>query len=543
MDINLGFDPHSLRLFFVFSSLSIMLLALGSALMVLRANPKPAANRYYSCMSLAIAFWAFCHFLWLFSFYDTPARAQRAAQWLSLGSLWIPVFHYCWIIYLLGEENIRHLRIMRFLVWIFTIVLTPFVFTSYYVAYPVLMPFGVWWPQITVLHEMFLGMYFIFPGYAIWRAIHALPRVGMVKQKQLRIIIILSIVGFVGGVTNYPQWFGVDIWPWGHPLVGLYVLMITYAMVRYRLMDIETVIHKTLLYTLASSVIFIPVGVFMFLFHPFLKTLNWYQLGLLFTLMFFLVKAYYGRLQPRIDHLFRRRKYDYQFLLREIPSHIAGILDIDMLSSNLLDTISETLYPEKVILLVAGVGQDRYVVQESRSVGHTTLEKEAFILEKDGQVVQYCRQDQRLIERDVVQADPQYASVREALLEVFARLDIQLLVPLIISQEEKLVGFLGLGRRENLQHYTIKDTDLLFDISGQIAVAIDNALYHRDILEKQGLLQQIALAKELQSSLLPLNPPGAVGGMKVFGLLYPAKEVGGDSVSYTHLTLPTKRIV
>jgi serine phosphatase RsbU (regulator of sigma subunit) len=78
------------------------------------------------------------------------------------------------------------------------------------------------------------------------------------------------------------------------------------------------------------------------------------------------------------------------------------------------------------------------------------------------------------------------------------------------------------------------DTDVLLTLSGQMAMSLENAQLHHDVLEKERLEKEMAMARGIQRSLLPETSP-VLPGFDIAVLNEPCFEVGGDY--YDFLTL------
>ena len=115
--------------------------------------------------------------------------------------------------------------------------------------------------------------------------------------------------------------------------------------------------------------------------------------------------------------------------------------------------------------------------------------------------------------------------MREEAMAWFTENNVEVLIPVVM--EDKVNALVGIGKKENLQAYTLRDIELLEKIGRQIGVTIDNALHHEDIIEKERLAQELKLGSEIQMSLLPQESP-IIKGLNVAGVLTPAKEIGGD---------------
>ena len=61
-------------------------------------------------------------------------------------------------------------------------------------------------------------------------------------------LIIATVVGYVGALTNYFLWFGVKVLPVGNIAVTFYVIIFTYAIIRYRVLNINIIKTEGLLF-------------------------------------------------------------------------------------------------------------------------------------------------------------------------------------------------------------------------------------------------------------------------------------------------------
>jgi len=80
-------------------------------------------------------------------------------------------------------------------------------------------------------------------------------------KNQFAYLFFSSALGYLGGSANFLLVFDIDIPllnPWGTYAVPLYVAATSYAIARYRLMDISVVIHKGVAYGFLLAAIFIP---------------------------------------------------------------------------------------------------------------------------------------------------------------------------------------------------------------------------------------------------------------------------------------------
>jgi len=103
----------------------------------------------------------------------------------------------------------------------------------------------------------------------------------------------------------------------------------------------------------------------------------------------------------------------------------------------------------------------------------------------------------------------------------------------IRNREKTIVGVLQLLNKTS-GPFGASDLDFLASISEHMAIAMENATLHVELLEKQRMEQELALGREIQSSLLPA-PPSNVPQTDLAAVSLPCYEVGGDYFDFIDL--------
>lgn len=104
----------------------------------------------------------------------------------------------------------------------------------------------------------------------------------------------------------------------------------------------------------------------------------------------------------------------------------------------------------------------------------------------------------------------------------------------IKNRNDRIVGVLQLL---NKRSGAFGDSDLRFldAISDHMAIAMENARLHLELVEKQRMERELQLGREIQSRLMP-SAPSDVPGTELAATTLPCFEVGGDY--YDFLELP-----
>ena len=120
-----------------------------------------------------------------------------------------------------------------------------------------------------------------------------------------------------------------------------------------------------------------------------------------------------------------------------------------------------------------------------------------------------------------VRLDPHYVEGKAGTLSEIA-------VPIVSGGG--VIGALNL-ESNTLDAFSEADVEFLEFFAVAAAISIEKAVLHREMLEKHRIEQQLRIAKEVQSALLPSADPG-LAGYDIAGTNVPSSEIGGDYFDY-----------
>ena len=103
----------------------------------------------------------------------------------------------------------------------------------------------------------------------------------------------------------------------------------------------------------------------------------------------------------------------------------------------------------------------------------------------------------------------------------------------IRNKDREIVGVLELMNKQT-GPFSEADEKSLSYLSDHVAVALENAQLHREMLAKQRLESDLALARGVQQSLLPEQPP-KLEGFEIAVAYAPSRMVGGDYYDFVRL--------
>jgi sigma-B regulation protein RsbU (phosphoserine phosphatase) len=97
-----------------------------------------------------------------------------------------------------------------------------------------------------------------------------------------------------------------------------------------------------------------------------------------------------------------------------------------------------------------------------------------------------------------------------------------------------LSGLIALGNKKSGKLYSREDVNLVRTLANQGAVAIENAMLLEDKIEKERLEGEMAIARDLQISMLPATCP-EIEGFQIAASSTQAREVGGDFYDFIEM--------
>jgi serine phosphatase RsbU (regulator of sigma subunit) len=127
--------------------------------------------------------------------------------------------------------------------------------------------------------------------------------------------------------------------------------------------------------------------------------------------------------------------------------------------------------------------------------------------------------------RTEIEMNPAYDENRATLLEIFDNTGSEMMMPLKYKDETR--GVLSLGIKKSGKMFFPEDVDLLKTVVNQSTVALENAKLFEENLEKGRMEEELKIAHDLQSSMLPETAPD-IAGFEVAARSISAREVGGD---------------
>jgi len=453
--------------------------ALIFGLIIYLKNPKQLANKTFGLMTFALAIWAFGYGFWL-----STQDKESALFWtriLSIGSTFIPIFFLHWIFALLNLQKKKELILI--FGYILTLIFLSFVFTPLYVKDVVPQLSFPWWPEPGIVYNFYLILgYLGIVGYGGYELIKIYRETRGYLREQIKYILLAMIVGFGGGATNFPLWYGIPLPPYGNFLVFLYPFILSYAILKYRLMDIRFVLGRGAVYALSLITIIGLAFLLMFLGNQFLSAVPFNITGpLILIISILLFQPIFRFFEKLASQYFYYTFYSYQTVLTDLGRGLTRFLGLDQLSSLIVNTLMNTMKLDRTVVLLREPGDGEYIIQ--KNIGFK--EENGISLVKDNFLTTWLERTQNPLvyeELSLIIRDTTEKEARERLERLqgnMKRIEATLCLPLFI--EEKIVGMIVLGNKLSGEPYSTQDIELLTNLANQASIALQNARLYSEV--------------------------------------------------------------
>ena len=468
-------------------------LFLGSA--VFLYNPRKKINQIYFFLAFGLAIWGLSLAAILISWnIDLFSRAGFAGAAILVSALLL--FSFC-----INEPEVKISEIKFIIpallgfIFVILILITELVIKgSTFVNHALeSVPGPLYFPFLLYAVFCVLGsVYLLFQKFR--------KSAGMAREQIKYVFLGFALFAVPAIVTNgvLPGVFGVSEFNKLGPSFSVFLLgAIAYAILEYRLMDINFVLRQGTLFTLIFAVI---IFIFVLATSLFSKMLGGAPAiiipAIIITLGFIPFKNF---LEKVIDKFFFRSRYDFRTATRDITKTFSKIEDLDKLLEEFLKKLVSYLkVPKAEIILL--LEKDHFISRLSIGVG----EQNDLVLPKNNALVQHFeKHPDEILERDyLVYLTPREEHRKEELLKLHKELDkfgYALAVPITVKRV--VIGILFLGEKISKDIFSSQDIQLLEIVGKHAGPIIESA---RLFEQTQQLNKELLTANQAKSHFITI---------------------------------------
>lgn len=315
------------------------------------------------------------------------------------------------------------------------------------------------------------------------------------KRNQLSYFSISMCIAYMGGIPNFLPTFNIVIpvvMPFGTYAVSLYAFFTVYAIVAYRLMDIEVIIRRTVVFAGLLGMVMLTMTAVMALAQGVASRYVSVPPMVVTAITALIAIALFDRTRQILidltDQFLFQKKFDYRQLLKDASRGVALIQSLDRLAKLIVAFMTMRARIKNAALFIHS--DEGFTLETVRGVtygenlkkisqGHPLVKK--LVLLK-----QPLRRSEFVPEEGITDYDS------EAIYSLLSELNSEAIIPSFLGRgaEEgtnardrlSLRGFLVLGPKKSDEEYTQDDLDVFSTLAQESAIAIENArLYDAQI--------------------------------------------------------------
>ena len=319
----------------------------------------------------------------------------------------------------------------------------------------------------------------------------ALGRVRSVTaRRQLRWIVWGTAFGATPFVLGYAIPFALGFEPvagseWSALLLAIVPLSFASAIVRYRLMDVEVIIKRGLVYSAAATAIVAIYAVVLEIAGGLNREDGHNSIiAMLATMVVVLLaRPVKNLIQTGLDRVYYRDRYDYRKALVGFARDLNSDLDLFRLGERLVDRVTETLLVDRMALFLAPLSSASG--GEFVTIAHSGFASTPPPLRADSEA------GMRVVSGHTVSLDDLLTQRRidPRELEYWREFGVHYFVPCV--SKEGTIAVMALGRKGTTEPLSSEDMALLAAVAAQAATALENGRLYRQLRVKADELDRM----------------------------------------------------
>lgn len=331
--------------------------------------------------------------------------------------------------------------------------------------------FGYWLYPLTLGGAVFII-------YAIVRLVKSYLTSGNPEHRNRTAYLLvgiglLAVIGIIWVVTPSLRY------PVAHIGLMCNTLLITYVVLRHRLLDMKLVVKKGLVYSTIAVLIGASFLILLFSLDYMLQAWS-ASVGLALTIG--VVIALAGLFNPLrlslekvTDRLFYGKTYDYRQMVYGFVNKMSRVIELEELAEAMLRPLVNAVRASQASLLFPRNGHFSTKFAERLVDGESVTPID---LRKDGPVVSWLMKEARPLPRETIEIETEFEGIGQEERDALDAAKIEVLCP--VRSKQKLVAILALSKKYPRGCYHRDDLDMLMTIANEAGVAMENAaLYAR----------------------------------------------------------------
>jgi hypothetical protein len=263
-------------------------------------------------------------------------------------------------------------------------------------------------------------------------------------------------------------------------------LTLAYAIVRYRLMDVDIIFRRSYAYTLATLCVLATFYAVIFslgnLVKQYIPGNNTFSMLVMLTSAF-LFQPIRAWIQERLDRRFYSDRYDYRRTLVEFARELSSETDLDTMLASIGERLLPTLQVKHLAFFMVEDGEEGARLYLKKTMGANARMSGVDIRELDLSFLDRESVEPYIFfERTRHQLDAVSRGWAPSVRKSIGDLDLTYYVPCRVRS--RTVAYIGLSRTVDGDYLSSVDLELMTTLAGYVAIAIENASLYLSLQRK-----------------------------------------------------------
>ncbi|OGO00940.1 MAG: hypothetical protein A2Y58_02220 [Chloroflexi bacterium RBG_13_51_52] len=322
------------------------------------------------------------------------------------------------------------------------------------------------------------------------------------RNRIIALILGISVLTFFT-VLSLPSIF--RSFPLSHygNLVNAFIL--TYAVIRHRLIDIKLVIRRSstwlMLGVFGIAVYWLLLVAAEKIFDFQLDVAATVGVTILAVVVAIIIYTIRGRLFTLMSRAFQGSSYNHHQNLHEFTSKIHNIFSLKEQGGELLLLLVKALKIKQVCLLFPGPDDGDFVAQFSEPKDDKNRLTD-FRLRSNIPIVKYLEKEKQFLSKDNLDILPFFLSLWPQEKEEIESKNISMFIPLI--SRDRLIAIMVLGEKLH-GRYSLEDMNIIEDATNRVAVSMEKEYLREQLREREEELSVINNSSVILSSSLDIQ--------------------------------------
>ena len=470
-------------------------------ILILIKSFKIKTNRIFAYFCFSVSFWSILYYFWLST--NDKNYAEFLLRTCMIGVFFMPsLFIHFVVLFLKREKPVIFYAVNYGLSIFFTLM----VYTNYYakdISSFLIFPY---WLKAGILFHFVLihfGIIVFYSFFLMWQEF--LEAKGIFKS-QLIYVGAGTFIGYLSGSTNYFAWYRFPVPPVLNILISLYVMMATYAIIRYHLMDLTLLARNTAifaLYFVTAFLVITPFFVLPFIVGNLNSLIYWLPLLCLIVICLPALHGFiageknnevFKQITQWIDSKVFRGKFLYMQSLRDFWTNTNAIFTTSQLAWTLVNQITDQMQLENCCFFlfkrtemefrpIAQIGLDDILCDETEKIMNS--------YDWDSPLPRCFKQNDKMINIDELNPDNRN---HQGIIQELSRTRTQLSIPIKVAG--RVSAIFNLGHKKNGDVFHEHDYSILDSLIKMAEAHLSHSIFLEETIFYSG-----SLAHDIKSPL------------------------------------------